>query len=231
MLFQKYTSESHFREQFVKPLLNRLGFFAVVETHGQREFGKDFVFSEVTPLGIIRHYAAQVKHEESIQQTQHAKLSELAEQIRQAFTVPFKLADSPRERHVSAVYVFNSGSLTEGAQEYLLRILEKASFGDNVHFIDGSRLDSLNRFTSYARNQDLRMRLLGLRTQLRINTLIWQSIKEDLPSFREARGAILAAVEAFLTSPVCVEQISMEDVRSGRSRASSMQYVTDTLWA
>ena len=46
----------------------------------------------------------------------------------------------------------------------------------------------------------------------RINTLIWQSIEEDLPSFREARGAILAAVEAFLTSPVCLEQISIEEV-------------------
>ena len=48
-LFEKYDKcgkEDSFREDFVKPLLNRMGFVAVVETHGIGEFGKDFVFAE-----------------------------------------------------------------------------------------------------------------------------------------------------------------------------------------
>jgi hypothetical protein len=66
--YHRFRNEAEFREKFVKPLLNRLGFYGVSETHGTQEFGKDFVFSELYRLGGMRHYAAQVKHEEKISQ-------------------------------------------------------------------------------------------------------------------------------------------------------------------
>src|ERR1700676_4590506 len=94
-----------FREGLVKPLLNRLGFYGVSEQHGTQEFGKDFVFSEFHRLGGMRPYAAQVKHEKRI--NQGAAVDGLLSQVRQAFARPFKRVDSPRECHVSAVYVFS----------------------------------------------------------------------------------------------------------------------------
>jgi hypothetical protein len=63
-LYERYNDEAEFREKFVKPLLNRLGFYGVSEQHGSQEFGKDFVFSELHRLGGMRHHAAQVKHED-----------------------------------------------------------------------------------------------------------------------------------------------------------------------
>jgi hypothetical protein len=109
-LYERFNDETEFRENFVKPLLNRLGYYGVSELHGTQEFGKDFVFSELHRLGGMRHYAAQVKHEKRI--NQGTSVDELLSQVRQAFAKPFKRADSPRECHVSAVYVFNSGDIT-----------------------------------------------------------------------------------------------------------------------
>ena len=51
LLYERFKDEAEFREKFVKPLLNRLGYYGVSEQHGTQEFGKDFVFSELHRLG------------------------------------------------------------------------------------------------------------------------------------------------------------------------------------
>src|SRR6185436_18864346 len=99
-LYEQFKDEAEFREKFVKPLLNRLGYYGVSEQHGMHEFGKDFVFSELHRLGGMRHYAAQVKHQKSIKQ--NTSVDALLSQVRQAFATPFTRGDSPRECHVSA---------------------------------------------------------------------------------------------------------------------------------
>lgn len=58
-LHQRFRDEAEFCEKFVKPLLNRLGYYGVSEQHGTHEFGKDFVFSELQRLGGMRHYAGR----------------------------------------------------------------------------------------------------------------------------------------------------------------------------
>jgi predicted DNA-binding transcriptional regulator AlpA len=60
LLYDRFKDEAEFRDSFVKPLLNRLGFYGVSEQQGSQEFGKDFVFSELHRLGGMKHYAAQV---------------------------------------------------------------------------------------------------------------------------------------------------------------------------
>lgn len=87
--YQEFTNEASFRANFIKPLLNKLGFFLVDEYHGRREFGKDFVFSELHRFGGIRHYAAQVKHERTIGLGKAG--DDLLTQINQAFANPFTL--------------------------------------------------------------------------------------------------------------------------------------------
>ena len=90
--YERFKDEAEFREKFVKPLLNRLGYYGVSEQHGTQEFGKDFVFSELHRLGGMRHYAAQVKPQERIKQG--TSVDVLLSQVRQAFTKPFKRAVS-----------------------------------------------------------------------------------------------------------------------------------------
>src|ERR1700675_3623491 len=161
LLYERFKDEAEFREKFVKPLLNRLGFYRVSEQHGTQEFGKDFVFSELYRLGGMRHYAAQVKHEKKI--NQGTSVDELLSHVRQAFTRPFKRVDSPRECHVFGVYVFNSGEITPNAKEQLLSELERERFGDNVHFLDGERLDALYEWATLQSDSNARARLIGLR--------------------------------------------------------------------
>jgi len=211
-LYEKFTNEASFRTNFVKPLLNKLGFFLVAEYHGRREFGKDFVFSELHRFGGIRHYAAQVKHERTIGLGKAA--DDLLTQINQAFANPFTLPDAQKEAYISAFYIFNSGSITSEAKDDLIQRLRRTSYGENVYFLDGERLDSLNKWATFQNDQDIRQRLLGLRNQLIINIKIWDSIKEDAEKgkFREARGAILFGIEALLSSPIFPERISENDL-------------------
>ena len=196
-LYTRFANEADFRHRFIRPLLNRLGFHGVTEQHGTQEFGKDFVFSELHRLGGFRHYAAQVKHEENL--SQGKLVDDLLSQVRQAFARPFRRPDSPRDCHVSAVYVFNSGSITANAQEQLLSELRLERYGDNVHFLDGARLESLNQWTTIQTDNTARARLLGLRGALR--AIVW-----DLGDNRAQEKELLAPIyvrglESYLGEP------------------------------
>ena len=60
---RKYTlrASEHFAEEVLAPLLRRMHFTSVRYTQGDREYGKDFTFSEVIPFGAMRHYGLQAK--------------------------------------------------------------------------------------------------------------------------------------------------------------------------
>jgi hypothetical protein len=200
-LFSKFSDEAAFRESFVRPLLNRLGYYGVAEQHGSQEFGKDFVFSELHQLGGMRHYAAQVKHEQKI--VQGRAVDALLSQVRQAFAKPFKRPDSPRDCHVSAVYIFNSGEITDNAREQLLSDLERERYGDNVHFLDGERLSALNEWATVRSEANARARLNGLRLALRfvIKTLD-EYHKEGKP---DALPLFTQGIELFLSEPINID--------------------------
>lgn len=219
MLYGRYADEDEFRRQFVMPLLTRFGLSGVSLTHGQREFGKDFVFAELSRFGFVKYSASQVKHLESITQNQHSVIDGLLAQIKQAFTVSFRVPDSPRDCHVSSVYVFNSGAITDGAREVIRSALIRENFGDNVHVFDGARLSALDQYAAFSADRDLRPRLQGLRTQLQLNIQIWTAIRDKLPEFSDARGSILAALESYLTAPVLSETIRVGDVAEIWQRA------------
>jgi hypothetical protein len=204
LLYERFKDEAEFREKFVKPLLNRLGYYGVSELHGTQEFGKDFVFSELHRLGGMRHYSAQVKHEERINQGKG--VDALLSQVRQAFATPFKRADSPRECYVSAVYVFNSGDITANAKEQLLSELERERYGDNVHFLDGERLHALNEWATLQSDGNARARLLGLRSALR--AIIWDLKAHHLEGKESLTPIYVRGIEMYLSEPVnCDEKL------------------------
>lgn len=212
-LFDQFADEDAFREKFVKPLLNRLGFLRVARLHGSQEFGKDFVFSELDRFGLYRHYAAQVKHEETINQGK--KVDDLCSQIEQAFARPFVLSDSPRECHISAVYIFNDGQITANATEYLIAKLRKTTYGDNVCLLDGPRLSDIDKWGAIRQDTNIRERLIGIRNQLHINLAIWESLRQSLQVgsvTTEARGSLLSAIEGYLTLPSLSQFIPYNEV-------------------
>lgn len=202
-LYERFKDEADFREMFVKPLLNRLGYYGVAEQHGTQEFGKDFVFSELQRLGGMKHYAAQVKHEKRI--SQGLSVDGLLSQVRQAFARPFKRSDSPRECHVSAVYVFNSGEITDNAKEQLLSELGREHYGDNVHFLDGERLNALNEWATLQSDANARARLLGLRSALRFIIETLEEYQGDDPASLPVKPLFIPAIELYLSEPVICE--------------------------
>ena len=224
-LYERFNDEAEFREKFVKPLLNRLGYYGVSELHGTQEFGKDFVFSELHRLGGMRHYAAQVKHEQRI--NQGTSVDGLLSQVRQAFAKPFKRTDSPRECHVSAVYVFNSGEITDNAKEQLLRELERERYGDNVHFLDGERLDALNEWATLGTDANARARLLGLRLSLR--AIIHLLERHEVSGF-SLHPTFIHGIELYLSEPVNSDDQLIRSLVSLWQRLKNVEVLNTFLW-
>jgi len=212
-LYEKYKDEAEFRKNFIRPLLTRLGFIAVAELHGGQEFGKDFVFSELTPFGFLRHYAAIVKHAESINQGgSNAKCLEILSQVKQAFSVKFQLAESEAENRISSVIVFISGKMSDNARTWIRSELDEDKYGRNVSFLDEERLFQLDMMSTYHMTEQLMPRLRGMRHNLFLTIKVLESILKGVPIFREARGVFTFALEEFLAAPFLVNSIKPDDV-------------------
>lgn len=212
MLFDQYLDEASFRSNFVRPLLTKMGFLAIAELDGSQEFGKDFVFAELTPFGFLRHYGVVVKHEKAIRQTSGKLCQTILNQVRQAFSVSFRLPDSSQESRVSSVIVMNSGSITPNAVTWLRSELSKERYGENVHLFDGERLSQLDQLVAFQQRQMLVPRLTGLQSNLSLNLIVWESILKTLPTFREARGSFTQALENYLAAPFLTSYVDTNQI-------------------
>ena len=200
MLHDRFTSEEQFRDEFIRPFLNRLGFLSVAELHGSQEFGKDFVFAEVDRFGQMRYYGCQAKHERSIRQG--AMVDGLLSQIRQMFEISFALPNSAMVHHISAVYVFNDGEITANAQTQIRGLLRREHYGDNAHFLDGQRLEDSSQWARYQEYRDIRQRLSGLLAQAHLNARVWQFIAESAKQQgRTVMRSFTHGIEEMLTNP------------------------------
>lgn len=107
----------------------------------------------------------------------------------------------------SPVYVFNSGSITDGAKEYLLAALGKEPYGDNVHFLDGERLSSLNDWATLSQDTNSRSKMLGLRVSLRV-------ISEALGQYQSAGMSLfpifIGGLEAYIAEPIQLDEGLLE---------------------
>jgi hypothetical protein len=214
-LFERFseTKEEGFREQFIRPLLIRLGFVGITNKHGSQEYGKDYVFSELDKFGQLRHMVVQAKHEESI--GQGTKVDGLLSQVRQAFNVPFTLPSSPsEERFVAAVYVFNSGTITQNAITQIRRGLAK-EHATNTHFFDGDQLEAISATITAVQDRQSRQRLIALIDQLGLNIGIWQSLQQVTiadDAGWDLREGIIHGLEEYFTSPVLADRDILNDV-------------------
>lgn len=103
--------EDPFCRELLYPLLRRMGFVFVRYTHGSREYGKDFTFSDLTPFGHYRHYGLQAKAGD-ISGGVNAAIDELLGQIVDAFAMPYYEVGSREPRYISTFIIAISGKFT-----------------------------------------------------------------------------------------------------------------------
>jgi len=128
------TDEAQFCTQVLMPLLRRMGFRFVRYTHGTREYGKDFTFSELTPFGYYRHYGLQAKAGD-VRGGVNAAIDEIIGQTKDAFEMPYYELGSKEARYISTFIVAISGRFTENAREKIVEKIPKGIIG-SVYFID-----------------------------------------------------------------------------------------------
>jgi hypothetical protein len=232
-LFERFaeTKEEGFREEFIQPLLVKLGFVNISNKHGTQEFGKDYVFSEIDRFAHYRHMVVQAKHEESINQGR--KVDDLLSQVRQAFNVPYHLPSASHEqRRVSAVYVFNSGTITENAQTQIRNGLDPA-LRTNVHFFDGEQLSTLDNSTALRFSESIRERLASLNLQLGVNATIIQSIAQSIDLANpdtvrwDVRQLLLRGIEDYVAAPLARDHIQLFTVLELWQQYSIIRAIVD----
>jgi hypothetical protein len=138
----EYTrNEDSFCREVLQPLLRRMGFLFVRYTHGKREYGKDFTFSELTPFGHYRHYGLQAKAGD-VSGGVNASIDELLGQIADAFAMPYYELGSKDPRFISTFIIAISGRFTENAREKIVEKMPKGLVG-SVYFLDRERITEI----------------------------------------------------------------------------------------
>ena len=135
------TKEDRFCRELLHPLLRRMGFVFVRYTHGRREYGKDFTFSELTPFGHYRHYGLQAKAGD-VSGGVKAAIDDLLGQIADAFSMPYCELGSKEPRYISTFIIAISGRFTENAREKIVEKMPKGVIG-SVYFLDRERITEL----------------------------------------------------------------------------------------
>jgi hypothetical protein len=229
-LFEQFAESQvdGFREEFLKPLLARMGFCGISNRHGAKEFGRDYVFSEFGAFGQCRHLLALADHVPRIEQPAQERL---LTRLRQCFLASYGLPAAPDEqRSVSAVYVCNTGEIADEVVAHIRRSLAK-TMSANVYFLGGERLRWLAGHLSQRHYGEARTRLEALMVQLRLNEHIWAELRKGIapendPPTWDMRGGLLHGLEDFLTHPILPERIPVTDIAKLWQRAKTIQAVS-----
>ena len=135
------TDEDRFCRELLHPLLRRMGFLFVRYTHGSREYGKDFTFSESTLFGHYRHYGLQAKAGD-VSGGVNAAIDELLGQISDAFAMPYYELGAKEPRYISTFIIAISGRFTANAKEKIAEKMPKGVLG-SVYFLDRESITEL----------------------------------------------------------------------------------------
>ncbi len=203
----QFESEQDFTENFVIPLLTRLGYALVLNYHGATEFGKDLIVGEFDRFIHVRYHAIQVKYVPSIGLSDS---HDLVRDCEQAFKNPFHHPHTGQYHLISTFYVINGGSISEKATTHFFSSV-KSQYGDNTRLVDGKALLQLDRSATVIGVEPVRAVLTGLLLEIRYNTStvhrvcssLRKMLEEDSPYpmqrvSSEATGSYLHRPHAFL---------------------------------
>lgn len=129
-------NEALFRKEVIVPLLKKMGYEKVRETHGPDELGKDIVFYEPSKLGGF-HSAVVVKVGNiSGAASGEKNLATVLTQIDMAFENPFFDYEDKQNYQINKVIVWTSGNISSSAQKQIQNQTAKLR---NVTFFDGTK--------------------------------------------------------------------------------------------
>jgi hypothetical protein len=207
-----YANEDDFIQRFLIPLLNRLGFFTVVNYHGVQEYGRDLIFAEIDRFGHIRYHGLQAKYESSIGKSDsHGLVQDCLE----SFANPFKHPQTGASERISTFYAVNGGDISEPASTHFFNSLTQ--FGGNVRLVDGKSLVALDRQIAFSRHESIRELLTGLLLEVRFNRQCIQPVLQLLNSDLESPGRSIPvyrfrgqAATNFVVHPVLSTEIEVD---------------------
>lgn len=136
-----FASEKVFCEEILTPLFRHMGFENVIFNHGVREFGKDYILSEITKMNTIRYYGVQVKVG-NIKGGVNSQIDNIIYQIKEAFEIPFSFKDEEQKHYISELYIITNGKFTANAKEKIRYKIPKGIYGA-VHFLDQEDIENL----------------------------------------------------------------------------------------
>lgn len=108
-------NEVLFQKEFLGPLFRRMNFTEVIYTHGPREYGKDYVLSEIDKFGNVLYTAIQAKSGD-IRSSDNKLIEKLVSQATSSFKIPYKTDDTELKRYTNKCIIAASGSITEQAK-------------------------------------------------------------------------------------------------------------------
>jgi len=213
-----YASEADFTNGLLIPLLERLGFTLIADYHGTREFGKDVVFGEVDRFGHIRYHGLQAKYVESLSLSGSQSL---IDDCRQAFDNPFRHPNTGQRERIACFYIVNGGTFSEVARENIFNAVD-APFGGHVALLDGHAVLSLQRWSTFNRQEMVGEKLTGIILELRYNRQLFSIIHHRLQAFMEDRtkefpGGFrlrISACSAYLQAPILPTQDTNERIEA-----------------
>lgn len=135
------SNESMFCTELLFPLIRKMGFIDVRYTHGIKEYGKDFTFSEMTPFGILKHYGLQAKAGD-ISGKVNAPIDEIIGQLNDAFSMPYWNVSATEERHISIFIVAISGYFADNAKDKIIKKVP-SHFKGCIYFLDKDKVIEL----------------------------------------------------------------------------------------
>ncbi len=208
--------EFRFRDDFIIPLLIRLGYGVITISHGAREFGRDVVFGEIDRLGHTIFHAMQVKYEPSISQSASHSLIEDAVE---ATNNPFKHPATGRECFISCFLVATAGTISNTARENFFNTLARHGIRD-ARLLDGPTILQLDKAINVTRRESIQQRLAGMLQEIRRNRNVLRQLVPQIKAFAAASDSAAfpilrcrhTAAGAYLNEPFVIRNLDVDTV-------------------
>jgi hypothetical protein len=218
LVYQGPNKEFQFRDEFVMPLLVRLGFGVVVNYHGQREFGRDVVFGDIDRFGHVVYYGMQIKYESSISLGDSHSIIQDAEQ---ATHNPFTHPHTGKSEYISTFFLANAGDISGPARENFFSVVKNRGVRD-ARLMDGNALILLDKAAALNRNANIRERLTGLLQEVRRNRHVIRILLDELPRYASSSMSDgvpypmlrcrYGASDSYLNAPFPIDNLHIGDV-------------------
>jgi hypothetical protein len=139
-------SEEIFSKNFIEPLLKRiLDLIDVIYTHGNEEYGRDFIYSYNHPiLNEKRWGAIQIKMG-NVSGEAGGDFQTILDQISMCFRHPSLNITTSQQITISEVILLISGKFTKNAKERIINELHDPVWKVNTFFLEKSSLENLFR--------------------------------------------------------------------------------------